>query len=359
MTYMPKVSIIVPVFNVEKYLKECLDSILAQSLKEIEVICVDDGSTDKSPQILDRYQKKDKRIKVIHKDNSGYGNTMNVGLDVATGRYIGIVESDDYIDKNMFKVLYEAAEVNQVDLVKSDHYTFSSIGNKKNVSYKNICDSEFYNKVINAEEVPEVLHFTMMNWTGIYKRDFIVENNIRHNETPGASFQDNGFWIQTIMLAKRMYFINRAFYYYRQDNPNSSINNKAKVYCICDEYLFMENFFSRHQEFSSKLRAEFIVKKYFNYMNSFNRIAREYRMEFLEHIAHEFEENIKNLGHIKKEIDPWVYSHICQLVDSPQLFYWENVNQEYKFVHERLMVIRNSNEFKKGIEIKKKIGMRV
>ncbi|MBS7046628.1 MAG: glycosyltransferase family 2 protein, partial [Eubacterium sp.] len=107
---MPKISIIVPVCNVEKYLSKCLDSIVNQTLKEIEIICIDDGSTDDSGAILDSYSQKDSRIKVIHKKNSGYGNSMNVGMDCAEGEYIGIVESDDCILPEMYEELYKAAK---------------------------------------------------------------------------------------------------------------------------------------------------------------------------------------------------------------------------------------------------------
>lgn len=107
---MPKISIIVPVCNVEKYLSKCLDSIVNQTLKEIEIICIDDGSTDDSGAILDSYSQKDSRIKVIHKKNSGYGNSMNVGMDCAEGEYIGIVESDDCILPEMYEELYRAGK---------------------------------------------------------------------------------------------------------------------------------------------------------------------------------------------------------------------------------------------------------
>ena len=99
---MIKISILVPVYNVEKYLEKCLDSILGQTFTKYEVICIDDGSTDKSGDILDQYALKDSRIRVVHKENSGYGKTMNQAIQLAKGQYIGIVESDDIIERNMF-----------------------------------------------------------------------------------------------------------------------------------------------------------------------------------------------------------------------------------------------------------------
>jgi glycosyltransferase involved in cell wall biosynthesis len=108
---MPKVSIIVPIYNVEKYLRECLDSIVKQTLKDIEIVCVNDGSTDSSLDIIKEYAEKDERVKYIDKPNSGYGISMNQGLDKAQGEYIGIVESDDFIKPEMFEELYNLALV--------------------------------------------------------------------------------------------------------------------------------------------------------------------------------------------------------------------------------------------------------
>ena len=124
---IPKVSIVVPIYNVEKYLRQCLDSIIHQTLKDIEIICVDDGSTDSSPEIIREYMAKDPRVKVITKPNSGYGNSMNRGFDMAEGEYIGIVESDDYADPEMFETLYRIAKENKLDVVKSGFYYYFSV----------------------------------------------------------------------------------------------------------------------------------------------------------------------------------------------------------------------------------------
>lgn len=119
---MAEISVLVPVYNVEKYLNLCLDSILAQTFTDLEIICIDDGSTDKSGEILDRYAENDARIKVIHKPNSGYGKTMNMAVSLASGRYIGIVESDDTIEKDMYQILYNCITRYDLDFVKTDHY---------------------------------------------------------------------------------------------------------------------------------------------------------------------------------------------------------------------------------------------
>lgn len=358
-----KVSIIVPVCNVERYLSECLDSVIHQTLDDIEIICVNDGSTDNSLKILREYEKKDARIKVVTKDNSGYGNTMNVGIDAAKGKYIGIVESDDYVEKNMFERLYETAELYQSEIVKSDHYIFSTKDGYKKSEYQWLCPIEYYNRILNADICPEIYTFTMMNWTGIYRTDFIRNNKIRHNETPGASFQDNGFWFQVISFAKKIVFIHEAFYYYRQDNPNSSINNKKKVFCICDEYKYMQSILKNHPEFTEEYYKRFFEKKLFNYLNSYRRIADEYKLEFLEKISKEFEEDLKEPMLKVESLDPWIFTQINRIIDSPKLFYIEDglyaYHQKYQKVHEKLMIVRNSEEFNKGLKIKKMLHMKM
>lgn len=358
----PKVSIVVPVCNVENFLKECLDSVIKQTLREIEIICVDDGSTDKSLEILREYEKKDDRVKVITKPNAGYGNTMNVGTDAATGEYVGIVESDDYVTENMFEVLYKTAKQYEADIVKSDHYTFSTHEGKQKKQFHYTCsDMSYYNKVLNAKENEEIYDFVMMNWTGIYKTEFLRKNNIRYNETPGASFQDNGYWFQVITLAERIVFVNEAFYYYRQDNPNSSINNKKKIYCICDEFKYIREFLEKHPEEYRKHILTYVKKKFFNYRHSYQRIADEYKTEFLLREQKEYAEELKKLGGLKTELDPWILGEMNRIIDCPELYAYEEkiakLKKEAEDVHADWLKLRNSQEFKKGIKMKRLLHM--
>lgn len=191
---MPKVSILVPIYNVEMYLNTCLDTIINQTLKEIEIILINDGSTDNCPQICDDYAAKDKRIKVIHKKNSGYGATMNVGLNACAGEYIGIVEPDDYVALDMYETLYDKAKEFDLDFIKADFNRFTGEDKNLQLTYNKIAKADKnYNKVVNPSENPDMLQYIMNTWSGIYKRDFLLHNNITHSETPGASFQDNGF----------------------------------------------------------------------------------------------------------------------------------------------------------------------
>lgn len=321
---MVKVSIVVPIYNVEKYLRECLDSIKRQTLKDIEVICVDDGSKDRSREIIQEYVAKDSRFRMIAKPNAGYGDSMNRGFEAAQGKYVGIVESDDYIEKDMFQTLYQAAEKNECQVVKSDFYEFRTDSKRHPDYIRTVTDPKYYNRVISHKTVPEIFHFRMNTWTGIYLRDFIEKNGIRHNITPGASYQDNGFWFQTIALADRIMFVDRAFYHYRQDNPNSSINSKGKVFCMCDEYAYIENLPQIKEHMDPEIYRGFVSKKYFNYMYTYKRIADEYKISFLRRFADDFR-GIVESGKLEDTIeDGEICGIIRRIVEDPEQFYYDD-----------------------------------
>ena len=163
-----------PVFNVERYLRECLDSVVAQTLSDIEIICVNDGSTDRSLTILEEYAAKDDRVKIIDKENSGYGHTMNVGIDAAAGEYIGVVETDDYVDRDMFGTLSRMAAQYGLDVIKSDYQRFTGEGRErifKTMKLSN--DHNMYGKILDPQkDALRLFSARMMTWTGIYRRDF-------------------------------------------------------------------------------------------------------------------------------------------------------------------------------------------
>ena len=289
---MPKVSIIVPTYNVAEYLDQCMTSLINQTLKDIEIIAINDGSTDNSLEILKRYAEKDSRIKIIDKENGGYGIGMNIGLDNCTGDYVGILEPDDYVKTSMYGDLYELAENYDLDLIKADFCRFVHDKSGKQVNqYKALWgDKSMYHRVIDPAKEPIVFKFIMNTWSGIYKRSFLVENGIRHHETPGASFQDNGFWFKTFCYAKKMYFVDRPYYMNRRDNPNSSVHNRAKVYCMNDEYLYIHDFLNEHPEFKERYIGYFSFKRFHNYISSYYRIGDEFKDEYLERFQKEFQE---------------------------------------------------------------------
>ncbi|WP_323735643.1 glycosyltransferase [Methanosphaera sp. ISO3-F5] len=294
-----KVSVVIPIFNVETYLPQCLDSVISQSLKEIEIICVNDGSTDNSLNILLDYAARDDRVKIIDKDNAGYGHTMNIGMDMASGEYIVIVESDDWILQDMFKTLYKTATENKLDFVKSDFYRF--FGEGQNIIkklFKLDPNEELYDKIISTSKSHDAYTMQMNTWTGLYNTNFLRKNCIRHSETPGASYQDNGFWFKTFYYGQRVMFIPEAFYMYRRDNPNSSVKNKEKVYAMDTEYELIYKFLEDKGN-SSEFMDAFTYAKYHNFHFTMDRIDIQFKKEFLENTANNFREMIQN-----NEFDP-------------------------------------------------------
>lgn len=293
MKMKPKVSVVMPSLNVASYVRECMDSVVNQTLKEIEILCVDAGSTDGTWEILQKYAEKDSRIHLIHSEKKSYGYQMNLGLDAAQGEYIGIVETDDYIKLDMYEVLYRTAHQNDLDFVKSDSYRFvdDERTNKRKFERLSLSnDKKIYYKKLNPSQTPALLRLTMNNVTGIYRRMLIREHNIRLNESPGAAFQDNGLWFQLFSLSQSAMFIDRAFYCIRRDNPNSSVHNKEKVYCMCDEYDYILKFLEKDNERLKKFFPYFVVKKYDNYLFTYNRIGDEFKLEFLQRFSREFNE---------------------------------------------------------------------
>lgn len=292
-----KLSIVVPCCNVEKYLVQCMDSIVNQTLKDIEIICVNDGSKDSTLSILNDYAKKDNRVKVLDKPNSGYGDSMNKGFAMATGKYIGIVESDDFIEPNMFEKLYNVAEENDADVAKCNFWFYWSDPEKKELH--EYFKEEECNKVLRPRDYDRGSLFGRKPsiWSAIYKRDFLEKNDIKFLPTPGASFQDTSFTFKVYSSAERMICLYDALHYYRQDNENSSVNNAdKKAYCICDEYDEIKKFIKSHSEFSKELYPIYGTAFYDTCIWMYERLSIQKRYPFICDMSKWFKEIIETVG---------------------------------------------------------------
>lgn len=314
---MPKVSIIVPVYNVEQYLQECLESIVKQTLQDIEIICINDGSTDDSLKIIKQYAQKDTRIQIIDKPNAGYGHSMNLGFAAAKGEYIGIVESDDFIDANMFEELYSMAKTGDADIVKSDWYNYFT---KTRTSTKNgrVCD---YNSAItNVYEHPEMLCTQPSIWSAIYKREFVQNTGVKFLETPGASYQDTSVSFKLFCLAGRVLFTTKAYLYYRQDNVNSSINNSSKALVLCKEFEEIDKFLDENKEIKNAVLTQKLIAQYKAYRWTIKRIARQHRKEFIHRISEEFARYVERNDITQDALERIGDSKLNNLVKNPDLF---------------------------------------
>ena len=253
----PLVSLLVPIYNVEKYLRQCLDSARNQTLEDIEVICINDGSTDSSPNIIREYMAEDSRFRMIDKANSGYGASMNKGLDAAQGKYIAILESDDYFELDALEKLYQAAETHDAEVVKANFWFYWSKPEERNESFE-LVTSDMAGHLVNPQIETEIFYLKPSIWSALYRRDFLKDNGIRFLETPGASFQDSSFNFKVWATATKAYYIQDEILHYRQDNESSSINSPSKVYCVCDEYAEMDRFLASHPE---RHRLKLLKKK--------------------------------------------------------------------------------------------------
>lgn len=283
----PAISVIIPVYNVKRFLGQCLDSVLAQTFSDFEVICMDDGSSDGSSECLDEYARQDSRIRVIHKANTGYGNSMNVGLNKAKGRYIAIVESDDAILPDFLERMFTAAVTDNLDVIKSECFFCWDLQTYRIRQHASNLNRHF-GEVLGKDRLWLRCQFLMNIWNGLYNRDFLMKNMIGFHETPGASYQDNGFWLQCMIYADRFMCLDYAGYLYRQDNESASVKDPKKVYTMADEYEWLaQHCFGRVNP------AEMDVINYYRLIRSywsFLRIGDEFKREYCDRLIRDYDQ---------------------------------------------------------------------
>ena len=214
---MAKISIIIPVYNCEKYITKCIESLLNQTFKDLEIIIVNDGSTDNSEKIIKNY--KDPRIKLINKKNGGQSSARNIGLDTAYGEYIGFVDSDDWVDSDYYEKLYDAAKKYNADIAMAD---FIRTGPKKHKIRLNITEEKVYEKTENKIKIANALKEGCI-WNKIYKKEIL--NNIRFNE--GMYFEDGPFTLYALSASNKLVTVPGIYYYYYQ-NPMSTVKTMDK-----------------------------------------------------------------------------------------------------------------------------------
>ena len=316
----PAVSLLVPVYNVEKYLSRCLESARDQTLENIEVICINDGSTDRSPEIIREFVEADARFRSVDKENSGYGASMNMGLRAARGKYVGILESDDFIEPQFLEILFNTAEKNKAEVVKSNFFFYWSSPKEKNELFELVTPS-MANRLVSPQEEQDIFYLKPSIWSAIYRRDFLLENSIDFLETPGASYQDAGFNFKVWASAVRAVYLHEAYLHYRQDNESSSVNSRGKIYCVCDEYREMERYLEERPAKKACLEPVLIKMRYDSYMWNYERLAPEFQLEFLECMSREFNAD-KERGALDFDyFEPWKIIDLNTIIDSPELYH--------------------------------------
>ncbi len=277
---MPKVSIIVPVYNVEKYLSTCLDSLINQTLKDIEIICVNDGSTDNSLNILNEYAQKDTRIIVINKENSGPGSCRNLGIEKATGEYIQFVDSDDWIMTETCEVSYKKAIEYNVDMVS---FNANKICNKKcfPIYYYDIKEEKLVNWIDIADKL---FKFPFHSCHYLIKRDFLLKNNIRYPE--------NIFWCEDVLFilkcwldTKDVYVTTNPLYNYIQ-HKNSTTQNNTHFFDLFKLIPSLKELVRSSNNNILKNELSLWIVKHFNWI-----VANKRNKNTLEKIKHFSQEN--------------------------------------------------------------------
>lgn len=279
---MYSISVIVPLHNSKKYIQECIESILNQTQKDIEIICVD-SSTDETTDMIRQYRKSDDRIRLIEDSNTGYGHKINVGIQLAKGEYMAIVESDDYIAKNMLEDLYYVAKEEDADFVMAnfEEYIDTRFGRMFS-QFNRLKDKRDYNRVISLRQEPHLMPRVECNiWSGIYKMDFLREKKIQCNESEGASYQDTGFATLVTLLSERVCFLEECYYKYRKDNEGSSVKSDKKYKCIVDEFIWLQK---RLEELgcNSEIDVAFFKETRLRaFFWNYSRLSKEYQEKFL------------------------------------------------------------------------------
>lgn len=247
----PLISIIVPVYNVEKYLEKCINSLIEQTYKNLEIILIDDGSLDKSPDICDKWGEKDKRIKIIHKNNGGLSEARNVGIDNAKGEYISFVDSDDWIDTNFINYLYKQLELYNADIsasaivkVYKDYNEIQPI-NKTKVRYTN---EEALDTLLSGKD------FCAVAWNKLYKKDVI--RNLRF--PVGKIHEDEFFSYKVMSNANKLVLVPNAIYFYRQ--RTGSIMQKWSI-----KHLDVLEAFKERMDFMNRYYPKLYLKSKYSF----------------------------------------------------------------------------------------------
>lgn len=294
-----KVSVILPSLNAIDDIEKCIMSIIGQSLEEIEIICVDAGSTDGTYELLERYAGTDERIRVVHSDQKSYGYQVNLGIELSQGEYIGIVEADDYIKKDMYEILYRNAHESGADYVRANaYYTLSFDGEERRIYHarNRLNRNGYYGRLIHVEEEPEaMLYSDYINiWDGIYSRDFLNRKQIRLHETPGASYQDAGFAVLCAAECEKIMFLEDYLYCYRFDNDGSSVKDQEKYKCTLEEFTWIREELKRRGKTEEKY--EVLYRSFLMDACCWNihRLTREYRRRFLEEMPRDFVQDYRD-----------------------------------------------------------------
>lgn len=317
-----KVTIIVPVHNSEKYLQQCLESAMSQTLRDIEVICIDSSNADWCFQIIAKMKEQDDRIVYIKDLNSSYGYKINIGIEMAQGDYVAILETDDQLSPDMLQKMYSAGEAYHVDLVISDYFQFFEYkGRKFSFEYTAYPSSfQVYDRLVNYRTHTPKMLVAGTIWAALYRKEFLVAQYIRLNESPGASYQDASLLFLRGVLAQSVYYLDECLYWYRADNVSSSVKDDKKIFEIIDEYKFLKQELEKRDIKDVGVWNLFYYRKYSGFSWNYLRLSEKARRLFLNRYLEELREDVA-AGAISRDMcNDTLYQWTFLLMDDSEKF---------------------------------------
>ncbi|RAP47500.1 MAG: glycosyltransferase [Methanosphaera sp. rholeuAM6] len=323
---MLKVSVVIPVYNVEEYLEDCLKSVINQTLSDIEIICVNDGSTDNSLEILNKYSHKDGRIKIISQENQGHAVATNIGMSHAKGKYLFLMDSDDIIKYNTLELTYNKAEECNVDFVlfKAINYDHQS---KEYYETKSYSMDEVYEKVkdniFNYRDVEDLLFtISVTPWSKLYNRRFIRDNNIIFPE--GLIFDDNIFFWEVLFNAEKVVFLNEFLFTRRYYSTSSTNNGDLRFLDSIKINELIWETFEKYNQFETHKKTLY-NSRVLSLYTRFTKIKDEYRNVFFQQMKKSY----------------------MKILEDEQLFndFMENLTEYNKNIFIQVLSTENSDDF--------------
>ena len=357
-----KVSVIVPIYNVEKYLRKSLESIISQTLEDIEIICVNDGSKDNSRDILEEYAQKDPRIVIIDKENGGLSSARNAGMEVARGEYIGFVDSDDWIEDTMYEKLYYNAKLNESEMVicsvhKYDDKRKQIVDNDKYYTLEYF-EPKFFDGTFNHLDTKDfLLQVCVMAWNKIYKREVIEAKRAKFPE--GLIFEDGPFFFSIYFDMQRVSLVNEFLYYYRINRPHSIIDKGGKNFIdLLDVTKLMFTEIVK-LPYYNEIKNCFFKEKFNDALYRYKMMNKKYKKQFFNKMK-EFYCSIDLEGFDEE----YPYSgYVLSTVKDNNYKEFEYHNLKTKIKDKIMMILYTNPElytiriFKRTLKIKKNIKM--
>lgn len=290
-TQTPKITLIVPVYNVEKWLPQCMDSLVGQTLKDIEILCVNDGATDNSLKILESYAAQDKRIRIISQKNAGQGAARNRGIREAKGTYVAFVDSDDWLDLAYCEKMYEAACNADAELVICQTHLYDDKTKREfeQEAWQDIpLFSQFQNKVFSFEDTKQYYFNQICGapWNKIYKTDFLRKNDLFFPE--GIKYEDYPYFFKMYICVKRAVLCPHKLYFYRCNRIGSDATDIRKNgFSFLSHFNAIEQTLKKHGRYQ-EMRYRFLQMKIMGLLYWLDKTPRRFKKEFYGLIQQEF-----------------------------------------------------------------------